>query len=294
MLFLLLRIPTIFIFENLCVLSRINGKNDLLGQIEIIEAILLLSFVLLLTPTYGIYGYVAALLLSPTLTFIGHSLLNGFPKFLTKWTFKFDKRQFWNYSIWSSLANVVALMVFLVDIILIGFLLNDEAVAEYKVAALIPTNLLILPFIFIKTDFKKIAENYLNKTFLVNYFKSFSLLFLMISIFILIGGFVLGKWLFSFLNSEYQPFELFIILLFGTLFSMTLWVPLSNMIGAFGKTKINTFIGIFTILINIILNIILIPKWELYGATISSVVSLVICGVLSLLYFLWYLKTYCE
>lgn len=185
-------------------------------------------------------------------------------------------------------------MVFFIDIFLIKQMLNNEAVAEYNVASLIPMNILVLPVIFMRTDFTKIASNYKNRAFLKQYYTNFLWIFFGISIVGMLIAYFLGEWMFSFIGDEYQPFEIFMYLMAAVCISIMFRVPLGNMIAAFGKADFNTFTGVVTLVAALILNLVLIPSYGLLGATWATCISLVLSSAMNLVYFIWYLKYECE
>ena len=60
----------------------------------------------------------------------------------------------------ASLSNVVTQLLFVIDILLIGYLLNDsEMVTNYKYISLVPLSLLFLPRAFMNADFVAFTEN---------------------------------------------------------------------------------------------------------------------------------------
>lgn len=284
------RIYGLFVFSIQCVNLRIHEKNRWFSWYEIANSVGLLLMVWVLTTNYSAVGYVWAMAISPLLVFGVSCVFFGFPKWNIRWGFKLSFREFWKYSLFSSFANVVSQLVFFLDIFLIDYFLTKDDVAEYRVAALIPINLLILPMIFMKTDFTKISKNFRNRTFIATYYSNYFLLFLVISVLGLIFSYFVGEWMFGFIGAEYQPFRLFMILMLGACSAMLLRVPLGNMIAAFGKIQFNTVSALVTILIDFVLNILLIPRYGLEGAAWATSFSLLLSGLFNLGYFVWYLQ----
>ncbi|MXV37503.1 oligosaccharide flippase family protein [Flavobacteriaceae bacterium Ap0902] len=273
---------------------RVDNKNKLYGQYDITYSITLLIFTVMLTYLFGALGYLIGLISAPIITFLIFSFRYGFPKWNLRFNFNFTKKSFWSYSFLSNISGVVSQTVFFIDIYLIGNLLGETQVAEYSAAALIPMNILLLPIIFIRTDFTKLAANYKNRTFLKNYYFNFLKLFaIIISIGMLIAIFF-GEWIFSFLGKEYSPYELFLYLMVASSISILFRVPLGNMFSAFGRAKVNTIIGSITLILSIFLNLILIPKFGLIGAAWATCICLIISSILNVIYFFWYLKNACD
>lgn len=285
------RVISLFLFSYQSVEIRINDLNKRFAYYEIINSSGLLLGALLFTILFHSIGYIFSLVVMPILIFIGYCFRFGWPK----WTYKpiksIDIKAFWHYSIWASFSNVLTETVFVVDTILIGLLLNDSAVAEYNVAGLIPINILFLPIIFIKTDFSKIARNFKNKRFIKTYYSQFFVLFSIICTFGMLVAFFWGEWILSIFGKNYNPYNIFIALMIGSCISILFRTPLTQMINAFGKTRYNSISGFLTILIDVLLNLYAIPKYGLIGAAWATTFSLLFSSILSLGYFLHYLKT---
>lgn len=273
---------------------RVDLKNKRYGQYEIFNSLVLFVLAFSLTFLFNAVGYVVALVVSPILAFIIYGYLFGIPKFNLKWKFDFKKKSFWYYSFLSSFSGMASHMVFFIDIFLIKQMLDNEAVAEYNVASLIPMNILVLPVIFMRTDFTKIASNYKNRAFLKQYYTNFLWIFFGISMVGMSIAYFFGEWMFSFIGDEYQPFEIFMYLMAAVCISIMFRVPLGNMIAAFGKADFNTLTGIVTLVAAIALNLLLIPSYGLLGATWATCIALVLSSIMNLIYFIWYLKYECE
>lgn len=291
---LLGRVLALFLNNHQSAQMRVDYQNKRYGQYEILNSIILFVLAFGLTYIFNVIGYLSSLVIAPIITFIIYSILYGIPKFNLKWKFNFSRKSFWLYALLTAFSGVVSQMVFFVDIYLIRDMIDNEAVAEYNVAGLIPLNVLVLPVIFMRTDFTKIASNYKNRKFLKEYFINYLWLFFGISIIGLLIAYFLGEWMFSFIGDDYQPFELFMYLMFAACISIMFRVPLGNMIAAFGKAKFNTISGVITLVVAVVLNLIFIPKYGLLGATWATCISLVISSALNLAYFIWYLKYECE
>ena len=115
--------------------------------------------------------------------------------------------EFWKYGFFASLSNVVTQLLFVVDILLIGYLIKDaEMVTNYRYISLIPFSLLFLPRIFINTDFVTFTEKIYDKTYIKQYIKSYMLLFLIISISVLIVSYFCGSLLLRLLDKSFVKY----------------------------------------------------------------------------------------
>jgi O-antigen/teichoic acid export membrane protein len=62
------------------------------------------------------------------------------------------------------------------------------------------------------------------------------------------------------------------------------------LLSAMGKASINFWIAIIAILLNLVLNYMLIPKYGIFGAAITSATLMWITSILSVLLFYYYYK----
>lgn len=284
------RVVSLFLFNYQSVEMRIQDLNKRFAQFDLVNSLLLLAGALVLTLLFNAIGYILSLVLVPIFVFILYAIKFGWPQWRKKISDNISLKSFWAYSVWASFSNMLTETVFIVDTILIGLLMSDTAVAEYNVAGLIPINILILPIIFMKTDFPQIARNFKNRNFLKNYYQQFFILFLIVCTAGMLIAYFLGDWILSFFGKDYEPYSIFIILMLGASISILFRIPLTNMISAFGKTRFNTITGFITILADIGLNLYAIPRYGLIGAAWATTSALILSGLLSLIYFFYYLK----
>jgi len=278
-------IPT-YLFELIKIQFRLNHKNKLFAFTEIIFTTFLTLSVLVLSYYFKEKGYAIALILTPTL-----SVLFFIQKFKSDLLFKkkptIINPKFWKYGIFASLSNVVTQLLFVIDILLIGFLLNDaEMVTNYKYISLIPLSLLFLPRAFINADFVAFTENIYNKKYIVKYIKSYMLLFTILSV-----GFTLFFWLFAdiilnlFDENFVQYKNSFLILIVGVSGILIFRGIFGNLLSSIGKAHINFYITSVALLLNVFSNYYLIPTYGIKGAAITSASLMWITGIVSAMLF---------
>ena len=166
-----------FIFEIIRAQFRLQHDNKSFAYTEFAHSLILLLSVSILSFFLQEIGYTIALLATPLLT----SLL-----FINKLNIDFSSKikltitnfSFWKYGFFASLSNVLTQLLFVIDILLIGYLLVDEEmITNYRYISLIPFSLLFLPRVFIATDFVAFTEKIYDKNYIVNYIKSYMLFF---------------------------------------------------------------------------------------------------------------------
>jgi O-antigen/teichoic acid export membrane protein len=158
---------------------------------------------------------------------------------------------------------------------MLSFLKGDEAVGYYNGAYIILSSLLLLPDAFVRSIFPLMSDFYqtgilsLAKTFI----RSFKYL-ITAAILIVCIGFMLSKEIILFLyGDDFLPSASALeILIFagGIIFISTL---VSTTLTAVNKQRINMWLALINVFCNIVLNLLLIPKWSYIGASIATVIT---------------------
>ena len=275
-----------YLFEIIQIHFRLKHDNKSFALLGFINSLVLIIGVFMLSFFYQEVGYVAALILTPLIS----SLF-----FIKKLNLSFKHTplptniglDFWKYGIFASMSNVVTQLLFAIDILLIGYLLNDSAmVTNYKYVSLIPFSFLFLPRVFMSTDFvaftEKISDQKFIKKYIIDYIKLFSLLSI---------GIVVFSWLFAtqileIFGSEFTVFtETFLILIIGVCGIFILRGLFGNLLSAIGKAHVNFYITSTALCLNIMSNYYLIPELGIKGAAITSAVLMWFTGILSVIWF---------
>lgn len=283
----LIIIPS-FLLEIIKAKLRLDYKNKQFAYTEIIQSVLLVLLVVLLSFFFKEMGYALALVLAPLMTtiiFLKKINLNLKPiKTATIVDFNF-----WKYGFFASLSNVVTQLLFVIDILLIGYLLsNTEMVTNYRYISLIPFSLLFLPRVFMATDFVAFTENIFNKDYIYKYIKSYMLLFTILSVLMVVFSFFFGSKVIALLDPNFTKYaDTFLILMIGIAGIFVLRGLFGNLLSSIGKAHINYYIATIALIINIASNYYLIPKLGIKGAAITSAVLMWFTGILSFICFFY-------
>ncbi len=280
-------IPT-FTLEIIKAQFRLKYDNKSFAFTEVVYSIVFLISIFILSYFYKEVGYAIALLITPLITsllFIKKLNIN----FSTKIKLPIINFSFWKYGFFASLSNVVTQLLFVIDILLIGYLLQDaEMVTNYKYVSLIPFSLLFLPRVFITTDFVAFTENIYDKRYIVNYIKSYTFLFFLISILLCVFCTVFSHQVLEIFDENFVQYaDTFIILIFGITGIYILRGLYGNLLSSIGKAHINYYIISFALFVNILSNYYLIPIYGITGAAITTAVLMWITGFSSMICF-WY------
>jgi len=276
-----------YLLEIIRAQFRLQHNNKSFAFTEGVQSIILLLSVLVLSYLYKELGYAIALLLTPLLTSIIFFKSLNINNLIYK-KIKVINFQFWKYGFFASLSNVVTQLLFVIDILLIGFILsNTEMVTNYRYVSIIPFSLLFLPRVFIATDFVAFTEKIYDAQYIFKYIKSYVLFFTVVSILILLFSWLFSVEILGLLDKEFTQFsDTFIILMIGICGIFILRGLFGNLLSSIGKAHLNYYIATLALVINICANFYLIPKYGIKGAAITSAILMWFTGLLSYLLFI--------
>jgi len=286
-----LTILTVFILEIIKIQFRLQHKNKLFAITEFWYNAILTALIFVLSYYFQGIGYIIALTLSPLVTALFFiKKLNI--KLIKKNTLEITNLSFWKYGFFGGLSSVVTQLLILIDIILIGYLMDDSvAVTIYRYVSIIPFSLLFLPRVFITTDFVTFTEKIHDKSYINKYIKNYMLIFSTVSILMFLFCYVFGEEILLIFGQEYTDFvDSFLILIAGIAGIYTFRGLFGNLLSSIGKIEFNYYIISIAIVINLISNYYLIPIYGIKGAAITSAILMWFTGILSWVSFLYFYK----
>ena len=286
-----LSILTVFILEIIKIQFRLQHKNRLYAITEFWYNIILTGLIFGLSYLFHGMGYIIALIVSPVLTALFFiKKLNV--KLHIKNNLKITNLSFWKYGFFGGLSSVVTQLLILIDIILIGYLIDDPvAVTNYRYISIIPFSLLFLPRVFITTDFVTFTEKIHQKDYINRYIKNYMLFFGVVSILLLLFSYFFAEQILYIFGVEYMDYaDSFLILIMGIVGIYIFRGLFGNLLSSIGKIELNYYIISIAIVINIISNYYLIPLYGIKGAAITSAILMWFTGILSWLSFLYFFR----
>lgn len=279
-----------FFQSHLTINYRINGDNKKFALLNMLINCFGLLFTFILTMNYGAIGYMISLAITPfiSLFFYNRKLIKNATNQLTKLNWK----AMWKYGRMESLAYFASELLFSIDIAMIALFMSDKDIALYKVAIILPMNLLFIPTILFQTDFPRIIQNCEDKNFLKFYIKSYYKLFIPIVFVILIGSFFLKDWLIKlFFNESYLPANtIFFIATIAVSLAMLFRVLYINLNSTIGRSDWNVRVSILSIVCLVVSDALLIPFYGLLGAALGMLIAFLISGLYAYYLFNKYLK----
>ena len=287
-LFFGIRLMGFYLSNHIQTYYRISGKNDIFAKVS--NAINIGGFILLLILTYlfKFYGYLLAIAFIPYLSLFWLKK----EMFSAKRIVYDNKKEIWRFGIFTAATSVISETLFSLDVMILGFLMNENAVANYKVAILLPSNITVLAISFMQSDYPLLSKNYQNKNFLRSYIKNYYKIFIPICILIL-GFFYFFKDLLLkvFFGTNYSDnSNLMMILLLGFTFGMLSRNLFGNLLPAVGKIEVNTWVSILSLIILSVTAYFLVNTFGILGMGISLSLVLIWEGLAYLTFFGNYLK----
>ena len=286
-----LSILTVFILEIIKIQFRLQHKNRLYAITEFWYNIILTGLIFGFSYLFHGMGYIIALIVSPVLTALFFiKKLNV--KLHIKNNLKITNLSFWKYGFFGGLSSVVTQLLILIDIILIGYLIDDPvAVTNYRYISIIPFSLLFLPRVFITTDFVTFTEKIHQKDYINRYIKNYMLFFGVVSILLLLFSYFFAEQILYIFGVEYMDYaDSFLILIMGIVGIYIFRGLFGNLLSSIGKIELNYYIISIAIVINVISNYYLIPLYGIKGAAITSAILMWFTGILSWLSFLYFFR----
>lgn len=288
-LFFTIRLIGFYFFNHIQSELRIFGNNREFARVNNVVNIFGVLLLLGLSYFFGLKGYLLAIAFTPFLSLIWFKKSNYI--YITE-RFSFNKKEIWYYGLHASGTALLSDMLFSADVLLLSFLMNETAVANYKAAILIPANITFLALTFMQSDFPVLAKNYQNRSFLMNYISNYYKIFIPISLVIFTIGFLLKtEILHFFFSAKYSDNSLvFIVLLGGFCMNMLLRNLYGNLLSAVGKMKVNTLVSLLTLVLLLIFSMVFVSRFGIEGMAISLSLSMFFSGFALMFSFYFHLK----
>ncbi len=235
---------------------------------------LVLVATLLLSPKIGLEAVIAANILSyiaavTVMLFMAKRIVGSLHLRLQK---SYIKEAF-GYGFKVYLGNILGLLHYRIDVLLINMFLNPVAVGLYAIAVMVAEKIWLVSQSASIVLFPKVCSE-TNKE---NLREFTPIIFRMVLLISTVGSVILlflGRLLIvSFFSEKFagsvSPFQ---VLLIGVV-AMSGWRILANDLYGRGRPEINIYINAFAAVANIVLNVILIPRLGIVGAAWATSVS---------------------
>ena len=254
--------------------SALQSKKTVLVKNTVFVVISVLKL-LLVYFKYNLLSFVVLGMIEYLLGALGLILYYGINN-LRKWKFKIDYcivllKQAWPYI----LSGIVIMMYMRIDQIMIGEMIGDLGVGLYSVSTRFTELWYFIPSIFAISFFPKLVENFnLNKNKYYDACLKLLKLLFVISFSIAIFFTFCSNFIINFLYGKDYLMSVFAL-------KISIWTGVfvflgyvaGNMLVIENLNKHNLIKSIQGLLLNVILNILLIPKYGINGAAIATLIS---------------------
>jgi O-antigen/teichoic acid export membrane protein len=254
--------------------------------LSVFEKILYVS--LAVSILFAGYGVIALALVIAFVSGIGlvASIIITYLKFV-KPVFEIDLR-FWKKifkpSISFALAGIFGSLFFSIDTVMLSLMKGDDMAGLYSAAYNLLAALIFIPSIFMNAAFPTFCNLYKssNESFIAGYEKSFKYLFIL-TLPIVVGTVILAdKFILLIYGTEFQNSIMVLrILMWGFLF-LSLTSISGVVLNSMGKEFTSMKAVVISAGLNVLLNLLLIPKYGLIGASLASVIALFLFFILNL------------
>ena len=195
-----------------------------------------------------------------------------------------EKREMLQIAGMTTLNDGLTHMFSLVSTFLLGIIIADEnIIASYKAATVIPMALNFLPVALITFVYPYFAKNRANKSWVIKNYKLY-ILFAGCGFFIIafVGILTASSVIRLVFSADYVDIAVaYRILMIGFFFSGTFRMIAINLLYTQRKLKTILFLNVTGALVNILLSLFLIPKYQISGAALSYTFSMIIMGVIA-------------
>lgn len=281
----------LLIFRSVGAYCLLVHRNGWYARLEFTLSFLFLVGNISAAWLFGGMGYVVSLVSIPLVLGIYYWFRFNLSDRVEKINFTFNTRELFEYGFYTSLGTVLAQLLYAVDILLIGNILTDPAaVAEYRVASIIPLNLVILSLAVMTTFTVKVARNAeKNPQFVFDFYKNYLSIFIPISLAIVLFFYFGADWLVLIFGEQYhEQGDLMRIFSIGVAGGLLMRAPLGNMLPTLGFPKVNAFLSLIILCINIVGSYWMLQHYGIQGAAIVTSAMFWLSGIFSLVVFLWW------
>ena len=225
---------------------------------------------------YGLFGLVTAVLLGSITGFV-FSVLYTIKKFVTP-VLQIDIA-FWSNLIREALpfgmTSIIAVVYFRIDIVMLSMMKGDAVVGWYGVAYMLVESLMFLPGAFAGSLFPVFSRLFKSSDSSIKMVYERSLKYLyMTGLPIVFGTTILAdKIILIVFKEEFSHSVVALQILIWALLFMFLNYGLGTVLGSINRQRVLVISSMICVIVNVVLNLLLIPPLSYIGAGIATVVT---------------------
>lgn len=174
-----------------------------------------------------------------------------------------------------ALTYFLVMVYFKIDSVMLSKMAGDEAVGAYNAAYNLVFALMIISYAMVNSLFPAIASSYFRDKEYSQKILSVGLKYsLVLSLPFALGGtFLAEKVIFFIYGTQYSASVLALRIVIWVLPVLFVTNLLGNCLGAIYRQKEVLYVALANALVNVILNLILIPRYSLYGSAVATLVT---------------------
>lgn len=271
-------LPFLFLNKNLQVIFQGREQFEKFNIVVILNQVglLLFSTLFLLILDFELFGALLAFILTQILMLLGvfYFLNTEFQLRLSSGSISIDYlKASIVYGMKGHLSNILAFINYRIDLFIIAYFLNDAAVGLYSIAVSIVERIWIVSQSVSAVLFARVSNLNTDQE-RANFTAIVSRNVMFISLLAGSSLFFLGGWIITTLFGEAYTDSItpFLYLIPGVVLLSYARI-LSHFFAGIGRPEINTYVASFTTLLNISLNIYLVPKFGVKGAAIATSIT---------------------
>ncbi len=192
-----------------------------------------------------------------------------------------------------ALTNSLSSLLNYIGMELVGYVVPDpEILASYKIGIGIPDNASFITLAIITALYPSFAKNQNNYEWLKVNTKKLLLGLSALNGFVAVVIFFGAEWIIKILyGTDYMDaVSLLRIASIGFLIASVFRIPFGNLLLAMRKVKFNLVVCMVCGIVNIVFNLLLIPKYGSMGAAYTSVIVAIVSGIMSTVRYVVYLR----
>ncbi len=275
-----------YLIQLLFVIFRSQRRFKVYAKMQIIETVITASGTCLGT-VWGINGVIMAKYIASIMTLLLvcwqiRDIL--YPIIRAGSLSAIQKKELWHYSIFNGVSSVFNQFLFLIDISMLAILMvSTQKLAIYKVATLIPNALSFIPHSVVICIVPYIVARNRDVPWLKQTFKKTFLAMLVFNLSIGLFLILLAPWIIQIIAGKQYlasvaPFRILVAgyCVAGTFRSLSV-----NFLAALKIVKWNAVCSVLSCLTDVLLNLLLIPKFGILGAAYATFGAEVISSLLT-------------
>jgi O-antigen/teichoic acid export membrane protein len=249
-------------------------RMRLIAKINIILPIARIGLILALSYFFVLKGWLIAQII---LIVLGFLLFGIYVKDYIK--VKFDKsiaKRIFKIGSWAFLGQAVGTILLQFDTLCISGIMKDaEATGIYNTAALASQQMVAFSGGILYTVFPYVAKNKNNLEKLKKKHKEITKKLFILNIIIYLLAILIAPYFFILFGEKFKMSVMPFRVLGLAVIIRSLYILTNTYLDALGRTDLTFISGVFAAGINIILNLMFIPRWGIMGAAWATLISLI-------------------